>query len=79
MRREAIDALAPDAVVLDLGTGALALLARRAAKAGARRVYAVQNSEILFEKVSSPFFQYASNLLAMASILRAVLSICPSC
>lgn len=37
---KAIDALAPDSIVLDLGTGALALLAHRAAAAGARHVYA---------------------------------------
>lgn len=38
----AIDALAPGKVVLDLGTGALALLALRCARAGAAHVYAVE-------------------------------------
>ncbi|CAE7453489.1 Prmt6, partial [Symbiodinium natans] len=42
---KAIDTLCPDRLVLDLGTGATALLAIRAAEAGARRVYAVEISE----------------------------------
>eukprot|EP00439_Symbiodinium_sp_Y106_P068825 s68_g11.t1 len=42
---KAIDDLCPDRVVLDLGTGATALLAIRAAQAGAKRVYAVEVSE----------------------------------
>ncbi|CAE8605945.1 unnamed protein product [Polarella glacialis] len=40
----AIDELVPGRVVLDLGTGALALLALRCARAGARHVYAVEAS-----------------------------------
>ena len=43
---KAIDALAPKSTVLDLGTGALALLARRAAAAGARHVYAAGASKM---------------------------------
>ncbi|CAJ1345793.1 unnamed protein product [Effrenium voratum] len=39
---KAIDELAPGKAVLDLGTGALALLALRAAQRGARRVFAVE-------------------------------------
>lgn len=39
-RAKAIDELAPGKAVLDLGTGALALLALRAAQRGARRVFA---------------------------------------
>eukprot|EP00434_Breviolum_minutum_P021780 symbB.v1.2.019225.t1/scaffold1565.1/size111341/12 len=46
---KAIDALAPKSTVLDLGTGALALLARRAAAAGARHVYAVEASKFAAE------------------------------
>eukprot|EP00933_Yihiella_yeosuensis_P034148 TRINITY_DN27680_c0_g1_i1.p1 TRINITY_DN27680_c0_g1~~TRINITY_DN27680_c0_g1_i1.p1 ORF type:complete len:320 (-),score=78.67 TRINITY_DN27680_c0_g1_i1:410-1369(-) len=37
-----LDKLAPGRLVLDLGTGALALLAIRAARAGAKHVYAVE-------------------------------------
>lgn len=39
---QAIDAMVPGRVVLDLGTGALALLAVRCAQAGAAHVYAVE-------------------------------------
>eukprot|EP00435_Cladocopium_sp_Y103_P054142 s943_g17.t1 len=49
---KAIDALAPDSIVLDLGTGALALLAHRAAAAGARHVYAVEASKFAAEKAA---------------------------
>lgn len=50
---KAIDALAPDSIVLDLGTGALALLAHRAAAAGARQVYAVEVSKFAAEKAQA--------------------------
>ena len=49
---KAIDALAPDSIVLDLGTGALALLAHRAAAAGARHVYAAGASSSAQHKIN---------------------------
>mmetsp|Transcript_63053 Transcript_63053/g.124674 ORF Transcript_63053/g.124674 Transcript_63053/m.124674 type:complete len:468 (-) Transcript_63053:66-1469(-) len=43
---QAIDVLAPGKLVLDLGTGSLALLAIRCARAGALHVYAVEASQV---------------------------------
>lgn len=42
---QAIKAASPGKVVLDLGTGALALLAVMAARAGAKHVYAIEVNE----------------------------------
>jgi hypothetical protein len=43
--REALAAVAPGRIVVDIGTGAEAILARLAVEAGARRVYAVEAQE----------------------------------
>ena len=47
--RRAIEVVAPGRVCLDIGTGALALLALMAAKAGARHVYAVEANERAYD------------------------------
>ena len=46
---EAIDSLAPSKIVADLGTGAHALWAIRAARAGAKRVFAIESDQHAFE------------------------------
>lgn len=43
---QAIDVLAPGKLVMDLGTGSLALLAIRCARAGASHVYAIEASRV---------------------------------
>ncbi|HEV2148046.1 MAG TPA: amino acid adenylation domain-containing protein, partial [Longimicrobiaceae bacterium] len=48
--REALAEVAPGAVVLDVGTGGEAVLARLAVEAGARRVYAVEAMEASFRQ-----------------------------
>jgi hypothetical protein len=47
----ALRSLAPNMTVLDIGTGGLALLAISAAKAGARRVYAIEANANAYQQV----------------------------
>lgn len=48
--KRALNALAPNRTVLDIGTGGLAILAISAAQAGAKRVYAIEASKGAYEQ-----------------------------